>query len=241
MTEELLIDIMSIESRRIIDEGNNSMVVSKLNTNFGAIAQHTSSIVINLRQLQTDLQVQHQHEKDALNELNQRLQIFNDRIQSLQSQNSKYLVAIADLRRQFSGVSTTDIEENYFSSKSNFSSVYSTKIDYELDFELYRLQADIYQRLIEIEQQSKDKRILKLEEELKQSKSTLLNLRTSYDQLQKGVENLYADNGDLVNQYLALTHEWCNMRKQRKKWDLSMETLKSYIGFYRNLRSHFSL
>jgi chromosome segregation ATPase len=234
---------MSIESRRIIDEGNNndSMTAYQRNTHFGSAIQYTSSIVVNLRQLQTDLQSQHQHDKDTLNELNQRFQIFIDRIQTLQSQNSKYLLAIAELRRQFTGVSTSDIEQNYSSSRTNFSSIYSTKIDYESDYELFRFQSDIYQRLIEIEQQSKDRRIVKLEEELKQSKSILINTRTSYEQLQKEIENIYADNADLTKQYLALTHEWCSMRKQRKKWDLSMETLKSYVGFYRNLRSNFGL
>jgi ABC-type phosphate transport system auxiliary subunit len=173
--------------------------------------------------------------------LNQRFQIFIDRIQSLQSQNAKYFAAIADLRRQLTGISTSDIEQNYYSSRTSLSSVFTAKIDYEWDWELYRLQSDIYQRLIGLEQQSKDRRIVKLEEELKQSNLTLNTLRSSYEQLQRGMENIYAENADLARQYLALTHEWCNMRKQRKKWDLSLETLKSHIGFYRNLRSNFAM
>jgi chromosome segregation ATPase len=235
---------MSYELRSIIDEDNNNdnnaTVAYQRSTHFGATVQSTSSVVINIRQLQTDLQTQHQHDKDALIELNQRFQLFIDRIQSLQSENLKYLTTIADIRRQFSGISSTDVqwEESYFTSKSNLSSVYHAKVDYEWDFELFQLQIEIYRQLIEIEQQSKDKRILMLEDELKQSASMLITLRTSYEALQRNVENLHVESEDLYKQYLILTHDWCNVKKQRKKWDLSIETLKSYIGFYKNLRSY---
>jgi len=229
----------------MIDGGQHKEIDSistyQRNTYFGTVVQHTSSIKVDIRQVQTELQTQHQHEKDSLNQLNQRFHLFIDRIQSLQVQNAKYLAAIADIRGQYSGISTTSEEESFLSIRSNFSSISHAKIDYEWDFELFQLQIGIYQQLIELEQQSRDKRILMLEEELKKSASALISLRSSYEQTQQVVENLHGESGDLVQQYLLLTRDWCNMRKQRKKWDLSMETLRSYIGFYKNLRSNLVL
>jgi chromosome segregation ATPase len=198
-------------------------------------------MAVNIRQLQTDLQTQYQYEKDALTELNQRFHLFVDRIQLLQSQNLKYRTAIDDIRREFSGISSSsDVqwEENYFSLKTNLSTVRYAIIDYQWDFELYQLQIGIYQQLIEIEQQPKNKRISMLEEELKQSAAVLNSLRISYEELQQTVENLHVESENLFKQYLTLTHDWCHAKKTRKNWDLSMETLKSYIVFYKNLRSY---
>jgi len=234
---------MSFESRAATDENNEQVFTyQRRDTHFGSIVQCTSSVIVNLRQLQVDLQTQHQHEKGALNELNQRLQLLLERIQLLQSQKSKYLTAITDLRRQFSGTNVIDVqwEENYLSLQSNFSTVENTKIDSEWDFELFQLHIGIYQQLIEIEQQSRNKRIPLLEDELKQSASVLITLRTSYEQLQREVERLHTESEDLLKQYLTLARDWCNMKKQQKKWNLSVVTLKNCIAFYKKLRSYSS-
>ena len=234
---------MSYESRETIEMSNTrenqSMISSyQRNTYFGSTVQQTSAMIIELPKLRIDLEEQRQREKSALHELNQRFQLFVDRIQSLQNQNAKYLIQIAERRGQISGVSTSHVEEGYVSYRSNYSSIASTRIDSEWDFELYQLQIGIYQRLIEIEQQTKDQRIPILENELKQIQSTLISVRSSYEQLQKVVDNLHVENARLLQQYFGLTNEWCSVRKQRKKWDLNMETLRSYVGFYKNLRGN---
>ncbi|CAF1562512.1 unnamed protein product, partial [Adineta steineri] len=69
----------------VSNKNNNSS-----NTNLGSTDQHTSSLFINIQQLQTGIQVQHQHEKESLNELNQRFHHFIDRVRLLESQNLKY-------------------------------------------------------------------------------------------------------------------------------------------------------
>lgn len=231
---------MSYESRTNLDEENNSTVsYQHRHTYFGPVVQ-TTSIVKNLRQLQAELHHQHQHDKEALIGLNQRFQSFIDRIQALQTQNIKYLTAIADLRRKYAGTNIYDIqsEENYLSYKSNSTSIGYEKIDFEWDVELYQLQIAIYHKLVDIEQQTKDNRILLLEDELKQSASILLNLRSSYTELQREIDRLHIESEGLLKQYLELTTNWCSMKKQQKKWSLNIETLKSYIGFYKSLRSH---
>lgn len=233
---------MSYESRQTIDVSSEretqAFTSYQRNTYFGATVRHTSAVTVDIPKLQIDLQQQHQRQKTELNDLNQRFHLFVDRIQSLQNQNAKYLIAIAEHRGRVSGINTSHIEEDYFSYRSNYSSITSTRIDHEWDLQLYQLQIGIYQRLIEIEQQSRDSRLPSLEDELKKLVSTLLSLRSSYEQSQRTVENLQEENRRLLQQYLALTTEWCSIRRYRKKWELSMETLRSSVGFYKNIRAN---
>ena len=233
---------MSYESRQTIDVSNEretqAFTSYQRNTYFGATVRQTSAVTVDIPKLQIDLQQQHHREKVELNDLNQRFQLFIDRIQSLQNQNAKYLIAIAELRGKFSGINTVQIEEDYVSYRSNYSSIASARIDHEWDLQLYQLQIGIYQRLIEIEQQSKDARIPSLEDELKKLVSSLVSIRSSYEQTQRTVEHLQEENRRLLQQYLVLTNEWCSIRKQRKKWELGMETLRSYVGFYKNIRAN---
>jgi hypothetical protein len=236
---------MSFDPHTIIEEeneeDNNSLVsYNRRNVHLGSNVLYKSSVVLNLRQLQTDLQAQHQHEKVALNELNQRFHLFVDRTHLLQAQNSKYLAEIVNYRRQSSGFSSNDFQwtEHHHSQKSDLTTLCNAKVDCESDFDLFQLHIGIYQQLIDVEQHWKDKRYLKLEQELKHSASDLHTLRISCTELERQIESLYAERTDIFNQYLTVTHDWCLVKKQRKKWYLNVETLKSYVGFYKNLRSH---
>jgi len=197
-------------------------------------------VIINLRQLQTDLVTQHQHDKAALTELNQHFQSFVDRVQRLQSQNSKYLQAIADFRRQSAGISIIDArwDEGYLSIKRDLLAIENAKVDYEWDYELCHLQIAIYKQRIAIEQQWEGKRSLALEDELKQSASVLTGLRSSYGELQRKVGSLYVECDDLLKHYLTLSHDWCVVKKQGHKRHLNLEATKSYIAFYKNLRAY---
>jgi predicted nucleic acid-binding Zn-ribbon protein len=234
---------MSYEQRIVVDESssNKNVVVAnqRRDARFGSTVHYTSSIVINLQKLQNELQTQHQHEKNSLNDLNQRLHAFVGRVQTLQSENARYLAAIADLRRRQSGVAyDVKTEEHFFTSRSNLLAIRSAVIDCEWDTELLCMQIAIYKELIGIEENWDKKRVLILEDELKQSSSALAGIRSSYAELQRTIENLHLQCGDLRKQYFALTHDWCNCKKQRRKWDYTMETLKSFISFYKNLHSY---
>jgi chromosome segregation ATPase len=236
---------MSVHTQTIIEEeneeDNNSLVAHHhRDAHLGSNALYTSSVVLNLRQLQTDLQTQHHHEKVALTELNQRFHLFVDRIQYLQSQNAKYLKEIVNIQRHSSGLSSTDAQwgEHHHSQQSELATVCNAKVDCESDFDLFQLHIGIYQQLIDVEQHWKDKRNLKLEQELKHSASDLHTLRTSCAELEREIESLHAERTDVYKQYLAVTHDWCHVKKQRKKWHLNVDTLKSYVIFYKNLRSY---
>jgi hypothetical protein len=231
---------MSHDSRINGNEGNNAVVAYRRNVHFGSTVKYTSSIVINIRQLRTDLHTQHQHEKEALTGLNQRFRLFVDHVHQLESKNKSYLTELANARRQSSGVHTIDTQsyERYLSVKANLAKGRNANVDYEFDFEWFQLQCGIYQQLIDEDQQWKDQRCMKLEQELKQLTSDSIIIRKSYADLESVVKSQYVERKNMFNQYLALTHDWVNVRKQRKKWHLSVEGLKHYIGFYKNVRSH---
>jgi hypothetical protein len=197
-------------------------------------------VIINLRQLQTDLVAQHQHDKAALTELNRHFQSFVDRVQHLQSQNSRYIIAIDDFRRKSADISIIDArwDEGYLSIKRDLLAIENAKVDYEWDFELCHLQIAIYKQLIDIEQQRRGKRSSVLEEELKQSASVLNGLRSSYGELQRKVGSLYVESDDLLKHYLTLSHDWCVIKKQGHKWHLNLDATKNHIAFYKNLRSY---
>ena len=202
--------------------------------------QYISSMTVNLRQLQTSLTEQHQHEKETSIGLNESLGLLLRRVQSLQTQNTKYLDQIVDFYRQSSGISNyeSDWSEQHTRLYSNFSSASNENIDHEFNYELFRLQTEIYQKLIDAEQQSKDNRCLKLEQELQQLTSALAGIKTSHADKQQEVQLLISQRQKLVDQYLNLTYAFSNARKQRKQWNLRDVTLKSQIEFYKSLRTY---
>ncbi|CAF3818867.1 unnamed protein product [Rotaria sp. Silwood1] len=236
---------MSYDSRIIIDD-NNSMNNNSDVTDHRRDLESQSTVhcpfipSVNYQQLQIDLRAQREHEKDTLNELNQRLKLFTERVQLLQSDNSKYLTDISNLRQNLSGLSNIDVtwDERYLSLNSSCSTLTNDKINFNSDFEMYQLQIGIYQTLIEIQQDSKNKRIFALEEELKQSASQLTSLRLSYTNLGRDIEDNYNERDNLLKQYLSLTHDFAKLIKQRQQLNLSVETLKRHISFYKNLSSY---
>ncbi|UJR08457.1 hypothetical protein I4U23_012727 [Adineta vaga] len=231
---------MSFDTHTSRDTDHNSVATYRRNDHFGPTIQYTSSVFVNVQQLQHDLLSQHQHEKEALNELNQRLGLFVDRVHLLESQNAKYSTDVAELRRQSSGESGIDVHwnERYLNIKSDLSSLHYSKADCDSDYEWYQLQIGIYQQLIDTEQQWRDKRLMKLDHEMKQFASDLTMLRNSYGELERTTGNQYAERDNVLKHYLSLTHDWCNMNKQRKKGNMSLDMLKSYIAFYKKIRSH---
>ena len=200
------------------------------------------SIVINIRQLQTDLHAQYQHEKNELTELNQRFHLLVGRVQQLELLNSKYIAQIVDLQQNSFGFSRIDAYaqggEQYLNLQSDLKTINYAKVDYELDIELFQLQIVMYQQLIDTEQQWQDKERLKLEQELSRAVSTLITLRKSYAVLGQEIEILYTTRGDTFKQYLQVAQSWCNVRKQRKQSDWSLQTLKEQLVFYKNISSY---
>ncbi|CAF2952940.1 unnamed protein product [Rotaria sp. Silwood2] len=227
-----------------MDENNkNENIIAtyhRRDVHFDSTPSYTSSLFVHLRQLQTDFQSQYQHEKHALNELNERLRHFVDRVQQLETQNAKYITQIVNFRRPASDFSGADLEwnERYLHIQSDLMAVSHGSIDFGLEIEMYQLQSAIYQQLIDLEKEWKDERRLKLEQEYNQSSLSLNSLRASNTELGREVESLYVARDDAYQKYLRLTHDWSHMKKQSKEWALNMQLLKNQIAFYKNLRSH---
>ena len=233
----------SNETRLIstVDQRNNGAVVSY---NFPAVSvasttMYTSSLIVNLQQLQTDLHAQYQQEKNTLTELNRHFRLFIEHVQGLESQNSKYISLLVDLRRQTPHTAGFDDQwsHSYLHLQAELTKMSRSKGDHDLEVELFQMQIGIYRQLIDVEQQRKDDQRVKLEQELKQSSSALNTLRKSYTEAEQEVERLSAARLDLSNKYLRLTHDWHNVKKQGNEWQLSTQSLKACIQFYKNLRS----
>jgi chromosome segregation ATPase len=235
---------MSYDSRIISVDNNNkksdNSTIAVYHGQFDYSVSFTSSLVVHLRHLHTSLHAQHQHEKSALVELNERFRHFVEHVHQLEAQNTKYLSQLGQYQYQSSGSASvsTEVKEHYLHIQSDLTAVTFGKVDFELEFEMFHLQAAIYQQLIDTEQQWKDERRLKLEQELSQISSTANTLRTSYAEVSREVERLYKARADSSQQYLSLTSEWCRVKKTTKQWQLSLQTLKSHLAFYKNLSSY---
>jgi chromosome segregation ATPase len=201
---------------------------------------YISTMFVNIQQVKTNLNAQHQHEKHELIQLNERLRFFIDRVQQLELQNAKYVAILANYGQQSSSIFVTEVDERYVHLQADFMAVNYKKIDYEFEFELFQMHSEIYKQLIHVINQSSDEQRLKLQQELDQSSSTLINLRTSYANTQKKIEILHAEREDTLQQYLKVTDNWGHCRKQIAELKISVQAVKNQHVFYKNVRSHVS-
>jgi chromosome segregation ATPase len=201
---------------------------------------HISSMFVNVQQLKTTLNTEYQHEKHELIRLNDHLRFFIDRVQQLELQNAKYVEKLVDFRRQSSNISVFDGEwyESHTHLQSSLMAVNYEKIDYEFEFEVFRMQSEIYKQLIHSIDQSNDEQLLKIKQEVDQSSSTLINLRTSYGELQTKIGGLRTEHEGIFQQYLKMTTTWSHWRKQTSGLKVSIQSLKNQHVFYKDIRSH---
>ncbi|CAF1352271.1 unnamed protein product [Rotaria sp. Silwood1] len=180
---------MSLDSLGISDEANTKnsnsiMTYRPLQEHSNYVVHYISSTFVKIEQLKTDLNAEYQQEKHALTELNEQLRLMIDRVEQLESQNSTYVAKLTDLRRQGFIVATTGKQnDEHYRLQSHIMAVNYEKVSYESEIEFFQLQIKIYQQMIQAENQSIDEQRLKLEQELNQSASALVNLRTSYEEL----------------------------------------------------------
>ncbi|CAF4771230.1 unnamed protein product, partial [Rotaria sp. Silwood2] len=106
-------------------------------------------------------------------------------------------------------------DEHYQSLHFNCITLNNEKIHFNSDIEMYQLQIELYETLIEIQQDSRDKRIFALEEELKQSTSQITTLRSSNTNLERDIQENYGERDTLLKQCLSSTHQFANLIKQR--------------------------
>ncbi|UJR20159.1 hypothetical protein I4U23_023291 [Adineta vaga] len=194
---------------------------------------YISSAFTNVQELQTEYGARYQHEKCALAELNKRFRIFVDRVQQLESENAKYIALLTDCRPNIRIIGT-ESEECYLGVQSDLMKINSEKVNSDLESEFFQLQIGTYKQLVDW----KDGRRFKFEQELNQSSSVLTNLRTSYADLQRQVDSVYATWKNTFQQHLAITVDWRESKRQTFALLLSVEALKNQMIFYKNLVSY---
>ncbi|CAF1017062.1 unnamed protein product [Rotaria sp. Silwood1] len=184
---------MSLEPLFIREEGDpeipHSMCTYRPLAEYSdEVAHYISSTFNEIQQFKTDLNTKYQHEKHALTELNELLRCMIDDVERLESQNSQHVTKLVDLRQQSSSISVLNKQnDEYNRIQADIITVNYDTVGYESELELFQLQIKLYQGMIEAEKQSTGNYILKLEEESNQSASTLINLRTSYVEMEQKI------------------------------------------------------
>ncbi|CAF1079865.1 unnamed protein product [Rotaria sp. Silwood1] len=162
-----------------------------------------------------------------------------DRVEQLESLNAKYVAKLADLRGLSFTVGTIGKQnDEHYRLQSDIMAVNFDKVGYESEIELFQLQIKIYQQMIQAENQSIDEQRLKLERELNQSASALVNLRTSYAELGQQVGTYRATCQDMLQQYLRLAKDWSISKKQINELKIRVQMTKNQIKFSKILRSY---
>ena len=100
------------------------------------------------------------------------------------------------------------------------------------------MQSEIYKQLIHIVNQSSNEQRLKLQQELDHSSSSLISVRTSYEELQKTIEGLHVEREDIFQQYINVANNWGHWKTQISELKVSVNALKSQHVFYKDIRSY---
>jgi chromosome segregation ATPase len=204
------------------------------------VGYYISSMFVKVQQVKTDLNGERQHDKDELIRMNERLRLFVDKVQQLEQQNARQVAKLANFRQQVSDISVFGAEwnERHNHQQADLMTVNYEKIDYKFEFELFQMQSEIYRQLIHVINQSSDGQRLQLQQELDQSSSMLMNLRTSYTELQKKTEGLHAERENTFQQYLKVADNWGHRKKQISELKVSVQMLKNQHAFYKDIRSY---
>ncbi|CAF1119963.1 unnamed protein product [Rotaria sordida] len=202
---------MSLDSLLIIEgEGIESAgsiaAYSYDNIFLNYAASKASLLTVQLRQSQTDLNTEHHNEKHALIALNERFHLFVEYVQRLEEQHDKYMAQLVSFVRHSYDISTIESKhkKEYVHLNTDLMALNNEKIDDETGYEMFQLQAAIYCQLIELEQYTKDKQCLKLEQELNKTSSILNTLRTSHANLQQEIKTVLALRSETLQQEFKL-------------------------------------
>ncbi|CAF3572357.1 unnamed protein product [Rotaria sp. Silwood1] len=235
---------MSLEPLFIREEGDpeipHSMCTYRPLAEYSdEVAHYISSTFNEIQQFKTDLNTKYQHEKHALTELNELLRCMIDDVERLESQNSQHVTKLVDLRQQSSSISVLNKQnDEYNRIQADIITVNYDTVGYESELELFQLQIKLYQGMIEAEKQSTGNYILKLEEESNQSASTLINLRTSYVEMEQKIASFRSTCKDTFQQYMRLTNDWSLLKKQIHELKIKVQIMKTQIKFFKTLHSY---
>ncbi|CAF2051323.1 unnamed protein product [Rotaria magnacalcarata] len=229
-----------VQERRIESSESSSVEYNRIEKHSNYMVYNIMPTFVKMEQLKTMYNADHQHELHALTELNERFRSMLDYIYHLETQNSKYVSKLIELRRRafldsVNGRQSTELTDMH----ADVMEVSYAKINYESELELFQVQSKMYQQMAQFGQHSIDQRRVNLEQELNQSGSALANLRTSYALMEQTVAGLRANLKDTLRQYMSLTKEWSSLKKQTKELKCSLQMINIQIQFSKTIYSKY--
>ena len=196
---------------------------------------YVSPALTKIEELETVLVTDHQREQCSLKELNKKFRHMIDHVRQLESQNAKYMVKVAELRRQAFIMNTTckkSCEINHMHAdvmRLNYDTV-----RYEAQVEYFEMESQVYQQVAQFEPLS----VVKLQQELKESAADLAEIRKEYVALEQQVANERATCRNTMHQYMTLAKDLTVIKKQTKELKFSMQLVKYQTEFFRTLYSY---
>ncbi|CAF1254177.1 unnamed protein product [Rotaria magnacalcarata] len=199
---------------------------------------YMSPLLVKMEQMKTNFSTDHQYEKYSLTELNQRFRYMLDHIHRLETERSKYIDKLAELRHKAFIASINGKEKQQLTLlKADVVDINCAKLDCESDVEFFQLQTQMYQQVTQVGQQSIEQERLKLEHEVNQSTSALASLRSSYAAMEHTIETLRTAFRDTIKQYTMVAKNLSVVKKQTKALRFSLQIGKIEIQFSKALYS----
>jgi hypothetical protein len=189
---------------------------------------YVSPTLAKIEELETVLSTDYQREKCSLIDLNKKFRYMIDRVQQLESQNAKYMLKVAELRRQEFILNTTSkqsVEINHMHAaviRHNYD-----KVSYESELEYFEMESQVYKQVGQFEQRS----VEKLQRELKESSGNLAEIRKQHVALEREVANERAICRKTMHQYMTLAKDLTVLKKEAKELKFSMQLVKYQTEF----------
>ncbi|CAF1616558.1 unnamed protein product, partial [Adineta ricciae] len=196
-----------------------------------------AQMFMNIEEIKTICNAQHENEKHKFNQLNDRLNLLIDHVKRLELQNAEYTEKLALLRQESFDV---EFDERYIQLETDLKTANYKKIDHEFEYQRFQIHSDIYQQLMYAKTEFQKQKQIKLQEELNQSSCTLTGLRKSYTELENQIKTDHTERDNILQQYLQVTTDWGHCKKQTSQVKINIQTLKNQHVFYKNIHSFIS-
>lgn len=205
------------------------------------LSNYISPLFAKVEQLKTSYNEDQQHEKVALVELNQRFSPMLVKLYRLETQNSKFMAEIDELRRQefIKSINGKEAFELY-RLEGDVRRLNYDKVGYESDIERFQLQVEVYHKLDFLQQNATNEKRLKLEQELSQSSTTLAELCKSYATSEQHLESLRKALKDHLRMFMTSTEEWSTLRRKTKELKFDIKMVNVQIQFFKSVYRYVS-
>lgn len=201
----------------------------RLEENSNYILRNISLSFVQIQQLKTNLNEEHQHAKHTLIDLNEKLRLLVDHTRQLESGNSQLIPKLSDLRQSSIINAISEENDQYNRLETDMLQVSYEKTSYDSELEIFQLESQIYQQMIEIQQQSLDEQKLKLEQLLNQSVSDLASIRTSCGTVEQEVQSAHTERENTFQKYMTLAKELSILRKQTNEYKVNLQMMRTRI------------